>query len=1077
MLSYRSTIACALLCAAGAFAQSGVVKSNGLPIPGATVTATQSGKKVSTTTDETGRYEFEGLAPGTYTVEVQIFGFRAEHREAQFPGQADFTLQVFQRPNPAELRARAQAGGAQPNQLENQIDTAVAAAASAPPAESSDSANEAFLVNGSISRGLQNGQEDATLPQRPDFGPGGGRFGDNGPGGPGGAGAGGPGGAPGGGPGGGGGFAGGGGFGGRGGGGFGGGGGGFGGRGGGPGGGRGGPNAARRRNPNGQFIGNRAGRGRDTSLHGQLFYTGRNSLFDAAPFSFSEGTVPKPDYTQNRFGVTIGGPLQIPKLFKAENTFFFLNYFGTRANNSFYNVGTVPTALERTGDFSQSTILGNPVSIYDPLKNTPFSGNVIPMNRLDPTALGLLQFMPLPNQPGSVQNYVFTTSVPQNTDNLNIRMNQNITKKDRLAGTFNMQDRSGQNAQLFGFLDGTDGRGFNTSLSWTHNFGTRSISSLSYTFNRNRTTAVPFFAFGQDVAAELGINGVSNNPANFGPPNVTFTNFASLNDGTPSVNVVQYSSINETFSFVKGQHNLSAGVSYRRSDLNTQTDQNGRGTFSFSGLETSAFANGLPVSGTGYDFADYLLGLPQSSSVRFGDTSTYFRGNVWSGFIQDDWRVRSNLSFNLGLRYEYYSPLSEKYGHIANLDVSPDFTAAAVVVPGEAGPYSGNLPGSLVRPDKHDWAPRGAVAWKPLPKHSLLVRAGYGIYYNPTVYNQFTSRLASQPPFANTASLVASVDAPLTIENGLVITNGKAILNTWAVDPNYQVGYSQSWNFSLQQELPRAIILDATYLGVKGTHLDIETIPNRAFQGSQRQIGDATGFTFESSNGNSIYHAAQLRVIRRFRRGISINSTYTFSKSIDNSSTFGGVGNTVAQNPFDISAERGLSSFDQRHTLNLSYIFTAPRSEHKLLSDWTLSGGITATSGTPFTARVLGNQSNIGGSGSVGSGRAEATGLSIDDPAGFFNPLAFTVPAPGTLGNAARNTIPGLGQWTWNTAFGRSFQFGDTRRRLELRLEANNVLNHVNFTSIGTVVNASNYGLPLAASAMRSVDATIRFRF
>src|SRR5208283_4263322 len=253
-------------------------------------------------------------------------------------------------------------------------------------------------------------------------------------------------------------------------------------------------------------------------------------------------------------------------------------------------------------------------------------------------------------------------------------------------------------------------------------------------------------------------------------------------------------------------------------------------------------------------------------------------------------------------------------------------------------------------------------------------------------------------------------------------------------------------------------------------HLDNEAIPNESLPGTVRQISDATGFTYETSNANSIYNALQVRVIRRFHRGISVNGTYTFSKSIDNSSTFGGAGNTVAQNPNDISAERGLSSFDQRHTLNLNYIITAPKSNHAILSDWTLSGGISATSGTPFTARVLGNQSNIGGTGSVGSGRAEATGLPIEDGIGSFNLLAFTVPAPGTLGDAARNTIPGLPQWSWNSAIGRSFRFSETRRSLEFRLEGTNILNHVNYTSIGTVVNANNYGVPLAASAMRAFD-------
>ena len=1065
--------------AGAAFAQSGVVKSNGLPIPGATVTAIQDGHKTVTSTDENGAYSFDNLAPGKYTIEVTMFGFRLERREVDVPGKTEFSLQVLPRQEAAGMRARANGANGEQAQINNDI--ANATLPPPPPEAPSDAANESFLLQGTVSQGITNGREDAVL--RPGFG-----FGDfpgqqqpgfdaNGPNGNG---------APGG-PGQGGGRQGG--FGGRGagfpgGGGFGGGRGGPGGGGRGPGGpgGRGG----RGNNNSGAFIGNRGGRGRDTSLHGAIFYQFGSSAFNAAPYSFTDGQVPKADYSSSRFGVTIGGPLQIPKLFKTQSTYFFLNYFGTRASTFAYNVGTVPTALERTGDFSQSMVNGRPVSVFDPTTHQAFpTPNVIPQNMLNQQALGLLQFIPLPNQPGTVNNFVFTTSVPQNTDNLNVRFNQNITSKDRFAENFNLQDRDGQNAQLFGFLDPSSGRGISSNFSWTRNLGAHSVNVVTVGFNRNRSTLIPYFADKTDVAAELGINGVSHDPTNFGPPNLSFTNYASLSDGSPSQTVTQYGSITEAFTFVKGSHNFQTGMTYRRTEINTHTDSNGRGSFSFSGLLTSAFdANGQPVSGTGYDFADYLLGLPQSSSVRFGDTSTYFRGNQWATYFQDDWRLRSNLTLNLGIRWEYYSPLSEKYGHIANLDVAPGFTAAAVVTPGEAAPYSGPLPASLIRPDKHDWAPRAAIAWKPFPKRSLQFRAGYGINYNPTVYNQFASRLAAQPPFADTASLVTSTIAPLTIANGLVIDpSGKTILNTWAVDPNYQVGYAQSWNVGLQQDLPKNMILDLNYIGTKGTHLDIETIPNRSTQGSyltseqQRQIGNATGFTWQSSNANSIYEGLQARVIRRFRRGISFGGTYTFSKSIDNSSTFGGVGNTVAQNPFDISAERGLSSFDQRHVLNFNYNFTAPKSTHAILSDWQLTGGITATSGTPFTARVLGNQANIGGTGSVGSGRAEATGLPIETGSGYFNLLAFTVPAPGTLGDAARNTIPGLAQWSWNSAFGRSFRFGETRRSLEFRIEANNILNHVNYTSIGTVVNASNYGIPLTASGMRSIQANVRFRF
>jgi hypothetical protein len=314
------------------------------------------------------------------------------------------------------------------------------------------------------------------------------------------------------------------------------------------------------------------------------------------------------------------------------------------------------------------------------------------------------------------------------------------------------------------------------------------------------------------------------------------------------------------------------------------------------------------------------------------------------------------------------------------------------------------------------------------------------------------------------------------------------------VDRGYRIGYAQTWNFSLQQELPRSLVVELGYLGTKGTHLDIQRLPNRAAPGSpltaeqRRQIGNAVGFTFDSSEGNSVYHAAQVRVTRRFRRGLSANALYTWSKSIDNASTFGGGGNVVAQNDKDLSAERGLSSFDQRHTLNLFYIVGSPIGPNgyllrhggwwtRLLSDWNLSGGLTAGSGTPFTARVLGNQANSGGTGSVGSGRAEATGQAVDAGGRFFNPAAFTLPPAARFGNAGRNTIPGPGFVTLNMALGRSFRLGEERRRLEFRLESQNFTNHVNYSGLATIVNATNYGLPTNTRPMRTVQTTVRYRF
>ena len=1143
--------------------QSGVVRSLGRPIPGASITAVQGGRKVVTTTDESGRYELDGLAPGDWTIEVDMVAFAPVRRQRTIsdlaPPALDFDLELgtavaakqAEQPKPpgppasvpstpsakpaaqTAQQQRPQRGPGGPggqrqgdgfrnlnvnqtadNDLLAQMNAQQGDGAMAATGDASG-ASEAFLMNGSVTSGLQGAQQQDFFDQRrAEFDQRRGMFGGGDPNNPGsfggdpnvalggpGGGPGGPGG-PGGGPGGRGGGPGGpGGFSGRGGPG-GGGPGGFGGRGG-PGGyggrggferGRGGPESSRSRGGFGPPVfGNRSSRGRG-GLRGMAFFTLGNSALDARSYSLTGQTVDKPSYASSRFGISLFGPLTIPKLVKSDpKTFLFLNYFGTRARNPYNATATLPTAAERAGDFSQSFVRGVPVQLFDPTTHAPIPGNRFPSAMLNSAAIGLLRFIPLPNQPGTVQNYQYLTSTNNNSNNLSTRLNRTLNRKNRLDGSFNLQDRNSVGATLFGFRDPGSGRGINTGIGWTHNFTTRTINSLRFNFSRNRNETIPFFAYGEDVSGELGILGVSNSPINYGPPNLSFTNFGGLTDASAVLVRNQTAGVSESLSFARGPHNLSVGGEFRRTQLNTITDSDARGTFSFSGVATSAYsANGQVVPNTGYDFADFLLGLPQSSSRRFGDTSTYFRASVFNGFAVDDWRMKTNLTLNLGLRYEFFTPYSEKYNHIANLDIAPGFTAVAGVLPGEAGPYSGVFPAGLVDPDKNNFSPRVGIAWRPFPKHSTLIRAGVGMFFNGSVYNQFPSRLAAQPPFAATASLVTSTANVLTLQNGFATAPSTKITNTYAVDRNYKVGFAQTWNVSLQQTLPHNLTLETTYLGTKGTRLDIQVSPNTAAPGSplttqQRlSIANAGLFTFDTSNGNSIYHAFTTRFNRRFTRGLSLSTTYTFSKSIDNASSIGGGGATVAQNYLNLAAERGLSSFDQRHTFTSFFVLTSPVGEtgllrgsgwaERLLKDWTLNGGATASSGTPFTARVLGNQANAGGTGTVGAGRAQATGLPVDGAVGFFNPLAFVVPLPGTLGDAGRNTILGIPRYSINLSFGRSFRLDD-RRRLEFRVDSSNFLNHANYTAVGTVVNASNYGFATNTGNMRTITAQLRLRF
>jgi trimeric autotransporter adhesin len=1110
------------------FAQSGFVKSGDQAIPGATITITQGEKTLSTVTDDDGHYAFPPLAAGTWTATVEMFGFDTQKKDVDYATAnqpVNFDLQL--KPSPVLQRlqqfaarrngvpgasapsrrggasgsstmpgngARANAGGNDQQldqDLQNELNSQQQSGSA--PATANESGNESFLVSGSLSPGIAQGREADSGPdmrfmnQGPEGmgGPGGMNGNSNTPGSAGG-GFGAPAGGFGGGPGGG--FAGGGGS--RG---------GFGG--GGRAGGFSGPGGRNGRRPGqtaGAAFGNR--RRQNQQIHGQASFSLTNSAVDAKPFSINGLDIPQASYAQSRFSLVVGGPLVIGKLVKDPKTQFFFTYFGTRSRTPRLFTETVPTGAQRNGDFSQSTqslgtsATGIPVVIFDPSTHQPFANNTIPASRVSPIALGLLNFYKLPNEPGSANNYQWETSQVSDSDNVGFRVQRNITKVDRLSLNFQYQRRDGTTAQPFGYSDTTSGYGLNTQLQWARNLSSSAISTAQVRFNRNNNEVVPYFSLLPDIASQLGIPGTSSNPLNFGPPALNFTNFGGLNDSTPTLIRAQTQGGSESVSIVKGLHSISFGVGYTRVDRSTRSDPNGRGTFNFTGVATSAVdANGQPVTGTGYDLADLLLGYPQSSSIQYSGLSDYFRQNQFNSYAQDEWKARPNLTLTLGIRYEYFSPISEKYGRMANLDIAPGFTNVAVVTPNTAGPYSGAFPSGLIYPDYNNFSPRLAIAWKLPSKKSTVFRAGYGIYYNGQAYIQFAGLLANQPPFATSNSVNTSTANVLTLDKGFLTTTPRQVTNTFAVAPNYRTPYAGTWSASIQRDLGRGFFTEILYMGTKGTGLDVRTVPNQPPPGSSEnftehnQLGNATGFTYDQSVGNSIFNALQARVMRRFNHGISLNLLYQFAKSIDDSSTLGGGVTTVAQNWLNIAAERGLSSFDVRHEFSGNFVWTSPvaapgsriaadRWVGRLLKDWQLSGLITAQTGNPLTARVLGNGTQLAQTNGAGSARAEATGLPIDSSTGFFNLNAFIVPLPGTYGNAGRNTIPGPGLFSLNLAFARSFNLAE-RKRFEFRVESNNVLNHVNYTSFYTTVNSVTYGLPSAAGSMRTLSAVVRFRF
>lgn len=841
-----------------------------------------------------------------------------------------------------------------------------------------------------------------------------------------------------------------------------------------------------------------------------------NSEFDARPDSLTEANPSKIATYRDRFGVNVGGPLVIPHVYNGrEKTFFFVNYDGSHTRDPVDTFATVPALEERKGDFTDRG-----VQLFDPLSSstgprTSF-GSKIPQGRIDPAAVGLLQFIPLPNVPaaGLVQNFHLQTRVPTASDRLNVRVLHTISPKLNLQVTYNLAETRTHGFQTFPQLESNShSRGQNVMVGLTQNWTQHFIHDTRLFFSRNKVSTLNQFAFVDNVAGDLGISGISTDPINFGVPQVAFTNFGDLNDPVPALRRNQTWRFLDNISYVHLKHTWRAGFEMRKIESNVKTDPTPRGSFSFTGLMTSDLVTTKdpntgqlvtkPAQGTGFDFADFLLGLPQVTSQRFGSSSNSFRSWAFAGYFLDDFRIHPRFTLSWGLRYEGVTPPVERNDHLANLDVSPDFTTVAVVTPGQLAPFSGVLPRSLVRGDFNNWSPRLGIAWRPPlkwlgNKHQMTIRAGYGMFYNTSIYNQIDAAMANQPPFAQAQTRTTSATQVLTLENGFPPAPPTTVKNTVAVDPNYRLGYAQIWNASVETPLTTNLILDLTYTGTKGTKLDELRAPNRAPPGSvlatqiQSQVVNAFGFTYDTSGASSIYHALQVRVQRRMNKGLMIQGLYTFSKSIDNASSIGG-GQVVVQDDTRPDLERGLSSFDIRHQFRGSYVYELPFGERKkwaqkgwpstLFGHWQMNGAFTILSGTPFTARVLGNQADNTGTGSSFSQRADQVS-NASLPAGqqntqqFFDTVAFALPPVGFFGNAARNTIPGPGTFNVNFALARFMRFGkDQQRRIDLRWEVSNLTNTPNFSGLSTVVNSATYGRVTSVRAMRTIDMNLRVNF
>ena len=846
--------------------------------------------------------------------------------------------------------------------------------------------------------------------------------------------------------------------------------------------------------------------------HGSLYFSDDNSGFDAAPFSINGTPGEKASYNQARFGAVLGGPLNIPKIYHGgTKTFFFINYNGSRASNPYDAFSTVPTLLERQGNFAGATLPnGQPVQIFDPATGLPFPGNMVPVSA---AAQSLLHFIPMPNVniPGSPLNFHFVDSGQSDTDSINLRLIHSFgagggSPPGGRGGSGGGRRRNGQNINFglnysrtngqiltpFPLVAGTNGtQGLNASAGYSYNRG-KLFSLLRFNYNHLHTSTANLYAFKLDVAGMAGITGVSTNPFDWGIPGLSFSDLQGISDPSTQRVLNQTYTLSETLGWSHKKHTFRFGGDYRRILQSLRSDQNARGSFTFTGFATASAA----VPGSGFDFADFLLGLPQLSSLQSGTTAYNFRSNSFDLFAQDEWKISANVTVNFGLRYEYQGPFTEANNAIVNLDFVPSLSCVQPVLTGAAGACTGiSYPTSLVEPDRNNVAPRLGLAWKVSKK--VVLRAGYGWNYNLAQYAYLIRQLAFQPPFAIAATNTIAACPALTLTDGFLSCPPPSVSNNYAVDPNYRLGYVQLWNVDVQSDLGHGVMMNVSYNGSKGTHLDLVEAPNRTATGVVNPA--VQPFNFETSEGNSIYHGLSVRVRKRLQGGVAVSGAYVYSKSIDDASSIGGGAVVVAQNAQDIAAERGLSSFDQRHKFTGNWIYELPFGNGKkyvqtgawshVLDGWVWSGDWTFAAGTPLSPRIVGSFSEVNGgtSGTLRPNLVSGQSITVGNPGipQWFNTAAFcdqnlsaTCVNPGgtQFGDAGRNIIPGPGQILFNMSLSKTIQFHELRT-LEFRATANNVFNHVNFAGVDTNLNSPTFGQVISAGTMRRVTLLARFRF
>jgi Carboxypeptidase regulatory-like domain/TonB-dependent Receptor Plug Domain len=799
-------------------------------------------------------------------------------------------------------------------------------------------------------------------------------------------------------------------------------------------------------------------------FHGSVFEFVRNDIFDAKNF-FVTPSASKPPFKQNQFGGSVGGPIRKNK------TFFFLNYEGVRIRQSQTQLFNVPTALERTGNFT-----GSGITVKVPGTGTTYPNDTIPT--IDPVAAALLAVIPFPT-PGLTgsnnlnDTALFTTDFNQ----YNARIDHTFSASDNVFARASVFDANGflpfgspaLNEALFpafgyNLRTHTD----NLSATWSHVFNTSWINELRFGWMWVGGGEISPNA-GINFAGPTGLQGVSSNPLDTGYPQATITGFSSLGESTQYVTRKDNDyELYDNVLWHHGTHTLKFGGYFFHLDVDPVNAQNARGTFGFTGRYT------------GNALGDFLLGAPNAGSGASQGRGALLGRTNWAHFyIQDGWQITPSLKLDIGLRYEYNQNVTDANNNMAIVNTlvpGGEFVIASNSqgrISPSAAALLADIPIPYITSAKAGWnnsllqarplrlAPRIGLAWA-LPDHKTVIRSGFGIYTNQAAYNIIQNAVLNLPfYFSKSLTVPAGVlIPPFTTENILNNPTGSVSANN--LNHDFKIEYNNVWNLSVQHSFSSSTSFQAEYIGSYTVHADNQALQNLFPSGLAtgnplrvRPIPQMSGFTTISWDGWEKYNALALTFTQRVWRGLTVYSTYTWSKALDDASNPGAdnAGPNVPQDPNNYAAEKGPSDFDHRNRFVTSFLYQIPflkSSEgwvHTAFGEWQVGGIWTLQSGAPFTVNL--NNDNDNNGTPVNSQRPNFVcdpNNGPKTPAKWFATTCFSQPAPLSYGTAGRNTVIGPGLDNFDATIQKEFPVRE-HIKLNFRLDIFDFLNHPNFNA------------------------------